>query len=77
MEDPLRIWTLYDHPKDYPQGYVVRQWVVTAKGEQPTATIIQSDAVDKIEAFMAECYPGLTWIPRSENDDPVIMGTWL
>lgn len=28
MDEPLRLFVIYDHPTDYPDHYLVRQWLV-------------------------------------------------
>jgi hypothetical protein len=74
-EDALHMWTVYDHPRDYPDHYVARRFEV--RGGVAAATN---------EAYLAhQLYPlreamlsmGLTALPRMENDDPCIIETWL
>jgi len=72
VTDTLSIWTVYDHPRDYPHCYVARQF----RGEQPTNSVIISADLEKLRAvLLAEM--GLTRLERSANDDPVILETWL
>jgi len=74
--EDFNIWTLYDHPADFPDSYVARRFSgMTGKatdqtiiGETPGEILVKIQAVDP-NACM--------FIPRSPNDDPVIMGTWI
>jgi hypothetical protein len=34
-DDGLPMWTIYEYPSDYPQGYVVRRGVARATGYVP------------------------------------------
>lgn len=78
MTEPLlRMWTVYEHPADYPEGYVAREWVVTDEGDRATATAFYSETLDEIQGFFIEHYPQLVFMPRFENDEPHILGTWL
>lgn len=71
-ENQLSIWTVYDHPRDYPHCYVARQF----RGEQPTNSVIISADLGKLrEVLLVEM--GLTRLERDERDDLVILETWL
>jgi hypothetical protein len=36
----MAIWTVYDHPTDYPNKFVARRFDVDASGSRPSASII-------------------------------------
>lgn len=74
-ESVLSIWTIYDHPKDFPGGYVARRWDVTPVGSKPTCEHIYSDDLEQLRDEMATRM--LTCIPRQDLDDPVILESWL
>jgi hypothetical protein len=68
----LSIWTVYDHPRDYPHCYVARQF----RGEQPTNSILISADLEVLrEVLLVDM--GLTRLERDVSDDPVILETWL
>ena len=72
----LAMWTVYDHPKDYPDSYVARRFDVDADGAKPTATMIACPDLDTLRNILAfELH--LTPLARSKEDDPVIVETWL
>jgi hypothetical protein len=72
---PLCTYTIYDHPLDCPEKFVVRQFVV-ATGPDPVPGPIVAETETLAEA--REAIPrGLICFPRQPGDDPVIVETWL
>jgi len=67
----LRIWTIYDNPDDYPGQFVARLFL----GEQPTDSVIVSDDLQTLRNVLRR--QALYRLPRQEDDDPVIVETWL
>lgn len=70
-EPPLSIWTIYDNPKDYPGKFVARRFEL----DRPTGTVLVANTLIELRRQMMEW--GLTRLPRAEEDDPVIVETWL
>ena len=72
----LSLWTVYDHPDDFPHSFVARRWETGGGGlaAVPTDDIIQGD-LDVIRKSFEVC--GLTCLKRNESDDPKILETWL
>lgn len=71
--EPLRQYTIYDHPRDHPESFVVREWLIGAGTVTPgqawgTATL--ASARDLVP-------PGLVCLGREPQDDPVIIETWI
>lgn len=71
----LVLYTIYDHPKDYPHEFVIRRW--DGRTNQP---------IDKGEPFARgktlksvrhKLPPGLYRLQREPGDDPVIVETWI
>jgi hypothetical protein len=73
-EDLLRIWTIYDHPKDQPDQFVARLWLVGDGKLTPTNEMFVADTIEELHRLLPS---GLNMIPRSPDDDPVIVETWL
>lgn len=72
----LEIYTVYDHPTDYPDSFVVRRWRVIEGKEIPDdKLLIQSKDLNLIENILLEM--GLTPIPRLPGDDPVILKNYI
>jgi hypothetical protein len=70
-------WTVYVRPKDYPDKFVARRWVI-AGGEScvfwPTTEVIVAETLDQVRAALPR---GLYCLPRFLNDDPAILEVWL
>jgi len=70
------MWTVYDHPTDYPDKYVARRFDVDGKGARPTESVIIHSDLDQLRDMLAfEMH--LTCIARSPHDDPKIVETWM
>lgn len=67
-------FAIYERPRDYPAGYVVRRWDYSAGQLDPawvaqyTPTLLEARLVVPL---------GLARIPRSPSDDPCIREVWL
>ena len=68
---PLPLWVIYDHPNDCPDRYVARLWY----GETPSTLAVTSKKLEWIRDEMER--RGFVCVPRSEDDDPVIVETWI
>lgn len=74
-EKILKMFVLYKQPSDYPDEYVVREAHVTGSGPVFKELYMRDKSLGVITEKMGKT--GMRWIPRHENDDPVILGTWL
>lgn len=74
MSDDLPMWTVYDHPADFPDTFVARKWLVGAKGPRPTPDGVTGE-LENIRAFLHDL--GLVCLARSDEDDSTIVETWL
>lgn len=66
----LRTWTIYKHPFDHPDKYVVRGWTNSTPDKEAQVADTLAEARELIPV-------GLTRFPRKPEDDPVIVETWL
>jgi hypothetical protein len=73
MDHQLEMWTVYRHPRDYPDKFVARKWMVTP---EPTAThdMFVANSLDEVRMLLPF---GLHCLPRMEHDDPAIVEVWL
>jgi hypothetical protein len=69
----IEIWTVYDHPRDYPRNFVARKFI----NDKPTNNIIQGLSLDEVRKKILDINPNLTCFTRQPNDDPIILETWL
>jgi hypothetical protein len=72
----LAIWTVYDHPRDYPDKIVARRWDVDYDGAKPTSSIIVGPDLQTLRDIL-EFEMHLTCLARLPEDDPKIVETWL
>ena len=76
MTAPLRMWTIYDHPADYPEGFIARQFLVTATGLRATENVIKAATLEEVRRRLR--LRGLDApLGRDESDDPTIVETWV
>jgi hypothetical protein len=70
------MWTIYDHPKDYPDHFIARKWLIGSKRNEPEATdeVIAKLTLDEVRYSLP---PSLYCIGRQAGDDPCIVETWL
>lgn len=72
----MNLWTLYRHPSDFPPGtWVARRSEVHSKGMAVMTADIKT-AMSR-EDLIGKIPPGLTFVPRMPNEDPVIIGHYL
>jgi len=65
---------IYNSPKDFPDMYLCRIW--EGAGCHPTTAATQRFSLEELrEDIRAAGFTVL--IPRSPNDDPVILETWM
>ena len=68
----LLVWTIYEHPGDYPKLYVARPF--SSRRGAPFAQCMTALTLDAIRAMLPV---GLTPMARAESDDPVIVESWF
>jgi hypothetical protein len=70
----LDMYVVYDHPRDFPNHFVVRHWLVDADGGKPTDRCVIGRTLDEVRsAIPAYCVR----LERNPGDDPVIIESWL
>ena len=74
MSDDLSLWTIYDHPTDMPDGFVVRRWQITKGGAVPDPEARLAMTLEEARTLIP---PGLYRLERVAEDDPKIVETWL
>jgi hypothetical protein len=70
----LEIWTVYRHPRDYPDKFVARKSLATTPEPTHTNDMFVADNLDEVRALLPK---GLHRLPRVAEDDPVIVEVWL
>lgn len=67
----FEVWTVYDHPTDFPANFIARLYV----GVDPTDQIIVTETLDALRMRLAE--KGLTPVNRHPDDDANIVECWI
>jgi hypothetical protein len=75
FHDDLTMWTIYQAPKDFPDGFVVRPWTLTRGGGGPVPGM--AFTARTLEDARANVPPGLYRQERAPEDDHTIVETWL
>ncbi len=70
IEGELAIWTIYEHPKDYPNKFIARKFI----RDKPTSDIKVGETLVEVRGLLPI---GLTRMDRNIEDDPVIVETWI
>jgi hypothetical protein len=70
-ERDLVIWTIYDHPRDFPNTFVARKFA----GARATNDIMVAARLDDIRNMLERM--GLVCLGRQPDDDPKIVEMWL
>lgn len=73
----FKVYTVYDHPTDYPDEFVVRTWN-TGDMTEPvpeTTLFMQADNIDVIREKLLSM--GLVCIDKDGDDDEKIVESWF
>ena len=75
MQLDLNIWTVYDHPTDFPDCFVGRRHTARTGPTDDYVTGATAEEVAK-KIQERERYV-LDFMPRDPSDDPQIIGSWI
>jgi hypothetical protein len=70
-------WTVYEHPADYPEGYVVRVWRIASGGDIEMGRARMAGSLEEARALIPIDQLGLVRIARELDDDPAVYETWF
>lgn len=74
----IAFYVIYDHPRDYPNDYVLRkQASIFVPGQPPESVQDKACTVGTLAELRALVPPGATNIGRHAADDPVILEVWM
>lgn len=74
--EALEIYTIYDHPPDYPESFVIRRFIITDGRSVPdNRFLFQSPLLETCREQMMVM--ALVCIARDPNDHPNIVESWL
>lgn len=76
MSYRLYIYTVYDHPSDIPEYFVVKRWLITNIGEvQDPDFILQHHDLEALREVLVK--QGLVRLQRDLTDDPIIIENYI
>jgi hypothetical protein len=75
QDGKLSMWTVYDHPSDYPEEFVARQHVSDAGSSRPTPNAFRTRRLETMRMILQ--IAGLVPMARDPGDDKKIVETWL
>jgi hypothetical protein len=67
------VWTIYQAPKDFPDGFVTRPWTITGRGPEPGMAQLSMT----LEQARQNVPQGLYRMDRQPGDDPAVLETWI
>lgn len=74
----LDTWTIYDHPTDFPEHWVVRAWRVEAGREpRPGHTALLAETLEEARSLVPIERLRLHRMEPDPHDDPTIAETWI
>ncbi len=77
MADTLDMWTIYDSPRDHPEGLIARRFEI-GRGAEPRATQDTLTAATLMALREKLRAKGMVApLPRYPGDDPHIVETWI
>lgn len=72
----LSMWTIFDRPRDHPDGFIARCFETGGGNPEPVATgYTIMGRLDLIRQCMERC--GLYCMTRSPGDHPNVVETWM
>ena len=66
----IPLFTVYDHPTDFPDHYVVRVF----DGDRPTSLYRVAETLEDVRAFLPD---DVCRLERRPEDDPRILEVWV
>jgi hypothetical protein len=70
-------YTIYDHPADHPEYWVVRRFEITAGGIEAGSEMYLCTSLEQARAVIDGLTPDLVCLTRDASDAPSIVETWL
>jgi hypothetical protein len=74
IENTISQYAIYDHPRDYPDHFVVREWRAIDGQPVPSEDCWLAQTLEDARALIPS---GFYCIGRWAGDDPVIVEVWI
>jgi len=74
----LKIRTVYKHPLDYPNNFVVREFEITHnQPPKPKDMLFIGNTIDEVRAFKDRKYPHDAILMRNKGDHISVIESWF
>jgi hypothetical protein len=74
----LAMWTVYDHPSDFPECFVARKWEIPAReAPRATAEVLTAPTLTQLRELIVMDTCCLARMDRDPAADPKIVEVWL
>lgn len=75
MTETISQYAIYDHPSDFPNHFVVREWrIIGDRGPEPAEDCWLTKTLEEARAIIPD---GFCCIGRLSGDDPAIVEVWI
>lgn len=75
MSGELVMWSIFERPADFPDGFIARKFVITSGEVTPTRDAMVCRQLEPIRNEMMR--RGLYCLPREERDPPMLLESWF
>lgn len=76
MLRPISIWTVYEHPDDFPDNYVARRFEVLAGEVNATDQVIVTNSLPALQQHLRQYHGELHAVPVLADDDCKVIEVW-
>lgn len=74
MAETISQYAIYDHPRDFPDHFVVREWLIKDGQVTPAEECWLTQTLEDARALIPR---GMYNFGRYPQDDPVIVEVWI
>lgn len=71
------MWTIHDHPADYPDQFVARLWLLHGNGPPAATPEVLCNSLEEIRQSMLRLGMIVCIAPSSEEEDATLVETWI
>jgi hypothetical protein len=73
----MEMFVIYERPRDYPDKFVVRRWLIGVVPGVPTADADWFHLADTLDGVRAQVPPHCVRLERDTDDEPQIVEVWI
>jgi hypothetical protein len=73
----ISVWTVYKQPDDFPNHFVARRFEVQNGELHHTDQVIVANNITAVRRHLEQYRLSGVVMPRTDNDEPTVVETWL